>query len=582
MSIIADMLKRLAKRNTVLPVAQQEAQELEYLLPLFNSFPQVLKIGVDVGCHQGGVTRFLANHGFKVLALEPNAEMKPRIMAAAGSFIGAGQVQLSEVAASDADGTAEMFFGRADGVSSLESKWTTIAFPEEFVHKRVQQVSTRRLSTLLPELGIRQIGFLKIDTEGHDHKVLMGLFDDSSRLERPAVIMFEGNQRFPQQALECLRILRGNGYKTFDIFIKTGEEMLAAKRFDGQALPAEWRGYGDKYFYVNIIAYASEQLAKAGQPSPSRALEQDRLRHARGMLQRALVVEKQLPASVHKEWRKARGELRDYIFNKDFSSFLQHPICRHMFFRTGWSPAQEYELHHLQASEFGSYLLQNVADPVVGQPEMSPRLPNVSTNMLGMMYYLLRVKRLYENGWPHRVTEVGGGYGAFGYLFCLQNPTVAYAIVDLPEMLAFQHYFLSLALPQRKIQLATSAEINLVEGGTTLIPVSLVSDCHFETDLCFSTFALSEMPRRLQLQIEKQKFWNAKTLFLAGQLRTEAPQFEWVAHGEVVGAVMEQYKHVMIERFHIGNSYLLQAQRANRDSEGCTMPHDSAFESSAL
>src|SRR5580704_14560444 len=58
--------------------------------------------------------------------------------------------------------------------------------------------------------------------------------------------------------------------------------------------------------------------------------------------------------------------------------------------------------------------------------------------------------------------------------------------------------------------------------------VSLVNDFHFETDLSFSTFALSEIPRRQQMQIENQKFWNAKTLFLAGQLKAEAPQFGWV------------------------------------------------------
>ena len=575
MSRITNVLRRVTRSNTLLsPTTQQEGQELEYLRPVFNSLPQVLKIGVDVGCHRGGVTRFLANHGFKVLALEPNAEMKPQIMAAAGSFMDVGQVQLSEVAVSDADGTAEMFFGRADGVSSLESNWTTIAFPEEFVEKRVRNVATRRLSTLLPELGIRHIGFLKIDTEGHDHKVLKGFFDDTSKLERPAVIMFEGNQRFPQQAHECLQILRRNGYKIFDIFIKSGEEVLAAKRFDGQALPAEWRGYGDKYFYANIIAYASEQLANAGQLSLSAITEQDHLRHSRSALRQALAVEKQHPTIIHREWRKARAQLRNYILNEDFSSFLQHPICRFMFFRTGWGLPQEYELHQLQASEFGRHLLQTVADPAAGKPEMSPRLPKISTNMLGMLYYFLRVKRLYGTRWPHQVIEVGGGYGAFSYVFCLQNPSVAYVIVDLPEMLAFQHYFLSLALPQRKIRLATSAQINVAQGETTLVPVSLVNDFHFETDLFFSTFALSEMPRRQQMQIENQKFWNAKTLFLAGQLKTEAPQFGWVDHGEVVGALMEQYKHIMVERFHIGESYLLQAMQAGPDSDRCAPEHD--------
>src|ERR1035441_4291692 len=316
-----------------------------------------------------------------------------------------------------------MFVGKADTLSTLESTWTSVAFPEEFVHKRVQQVPTRRLSGLLRELGFHQIGFLKIGTEGHDYKVLAGLFDDASNIARPAVIMFEANQRFPQQAIECLRILRANGYKSFDIFIKTGNELLAATRFNGEALPAEWRAYEQKYFYANIIAYASGHLASAGQPTLTATLQQDHLKSARTVLRAALTVEKRHGVTVHKEWVKAREQLRDYILNQNLDSFLQHSMCRRMFFRTGWGPAQEYELHYIGASEFGRRLLREVADPSVGQPEMSPCLPKLSANMLGMMYYLLRVKRWYENELPRRVIEVGGGYGAFSYLFCLQNPT---------------------------------------------------------------------------------------------------------------------------------------------------------------
>jgi putative sugar O-methyltransferase len=303
------------------------------------------------------------------------------------------------------------------------------------------------------------------------------------------------------------------------------------------------------------------------QPTPARHAglhltgEQDHIASARATLQRALLLEKRDPVAIHKVWSKARAQLRDYVLNDDFRSFLQHPVCRQTFFRTGWGAPQEYELDCLQGSQFGHDLLQSIADPLIGAPEMSPRLPRISTNMLGMMYYLLRVKKLYENRWPDRVVEVGGGYGAFSYLFCLQKPNAAYAIIDLPEMLALQHYFLSSAFPERTIHLASSSDVMLREGHTSLIPVSVLEDCHMETDFLFSTFAISEMPRQLQSQFENHQFWGARKLFLTGQLRTETPEFGWVPHGEVVGAVMEHYNRIAIERFHIGQNYILQAEQ---------------------
>jgi hypothetical protein len=67
---------------------------------------------------------------------------------------------------------------------------------------------------------------------------------------------------------------------------------------------------------------------------------------------------------------------------------------------------------------------------------------------------------------------------------------------------------------QRKIKVAISAEIDIAEGETTLVPVSLVNGCHFETDLFFSTFALSEMPRRLQMQLKIRNFGMQRLCFL--------------------------------------------------------------------
>jgi FkbM family methyltransferase len=238
-----------------------EEHELRHLEPILRTLPQELKVAVDVGAHLGSVTRILAAWGFKVYALEPCPEVRKRLISAVKDFTRSGRVQVLEYAASDADGWAQMFVGVADTLNSLNHEWTVVAFPEYFRSVSTVEVPTRRLSTLLRELGVKTIGYLKIDVEGHEPSVLKGLFTDQDAVEPPAIVMFEANQRFVEKAEECLDILSSNGYGQFDIFIKHGPDLLAAARFEGSRLPKEWRPYGEKYFYANIIAYHSEFLA---------------------------------------------------------------------------------------------------------------------------------------------------------------------------------------------------------------------------------------------------------------------------------------------------------------------------------
>lgn len=231
--------------------------ELSCLRPFLSALPANLRTALDVGANVGSVTRALAGWGFTVYALEPHPDTSRRLRHELRELIATGRVRVLEIAASDHDGEAEMFVGSADTLSTLEADWTRVAFPEYFGDRRKVRVATRRLSALLDEAGIKDLGFVKIDTEGHDLSVLRGLFSDGPRANTPAALMFEANQRFPEAAEECLALLAANGYAPFDIFIKEGPELLAAARFEGARLPPEWRRYGGKYFYANVIAYAA-------------------------------------------------------------------------------------------------------------------------------------------------------------------------------------------------------------------------------------------------------------------------------------------------------------------------------------
>ena len=158
--------------------------------------------------------------------------------------------------------------GSADTLSTLEASWATIAFPEYFTQKKSLRVKVKRLSAFIKENNIGDIGFIKIDAEGHELNVLKGLFDDVT-LSKPLVVMFEANKRFPEKALDSLAILRKNDYALFDMFIKEGIKLLTHIRFDGATLPDEWQQY-DEYFYANIIAYRSDIINQAPKGKPGK------------------------------------------------------------------------------------------------------------------------------------------------------------------------------------------------------------------------------------------------------------------------------------------------------------------------
>lgn len=156
-------------------------------------------------------------------------------------------------AASDYDGKAPFYIGSVSAVASLEPAWTTEAFPECFRPADIRKISvtTVKLSTLFNRFNITDVSLLKIDAEGHEFRVLKGLFDGPVR---PDVIMFEGNQRFTDRILSCLALLRHNGYEHFVMFIREGQEVLAQVSF-GALLPDFWYRQGDRYLYANIIAH---------------------------------------------------------------------------------------------------------------------------------------------------------------------------------------------------------------------------------------------------------------------------------------------------------------------------------------
>lgn len=552
--------------------------EIIYLQKTLEGLPADRKYAIDAGAHRGDVTAALADLGFHVLAIEPQAPIAEQLKQRFSALLDSDMVRVECCGASDRRGTGTLYVGSASTVSTLEESWTKVAFPEEFAAPRKIDIPVYPLAELALANGFNKPGFVKIDVEGHELRALGGMFDAAFKADPPLVIMFEANQRFPETAQQCLALLNSRGYDRFDIFIRDGAAPISAHRFSGSSLPPAWFVCEEKYFFANIIAYHSTLPAASIPADPVAFVCEFQMLEGRRLLNETLDLEIRHPFPVQPIWDEARLKLRDYILNEDWRGFLQNQVCRFMFYRGRWGPTQDKEFEILSASEFGRRMLNRVRDPQLGSPRPSGVLPNLSTNMLGMLYYMLRVHETAPidpalesvatpsarrsatvvRDLPERVVEVGGGFGAFAYVYAQCNPDASYVIVDLPEMLALQHYYLTLALPGYRIVCARRpTDVKPAPRQILLLPTSLIDPGTVKADLFFSTFGFSELPRPLQSQIESSDYFGARQIFLAGQMASEIPQAQLVDHTQVIGAAMERFKNVIVERFHIGDNYLL-------------------------
>ena len=268
------------------------------------NLPPEKKCAIDVGAHRGDVTAALADLGYRVLAIEPQdqicRQLKERFLALREE----GIVQVEHCAASDRHGTATMLVGSASTVSTLEESWAQVAFPEEFAKPRKVDVPVHPVATIARSARFATPGFVKIDVEGHELPALRGLFQDGAGLEPPSIIMFEANQRFPDAAEDCLRLLASQGYDRFDIFVREGVAPIAAQRFTKPVLPEAWIECSEKYFYANVIAYHRGLADDMLPGDPAAFVCEYQMEAARMVLKSLLEQEARLPIAIHPIWRR--------------------------------------------------------------------------------------------------------------------------------------------------------------------------------------------------------------------------------------------------------------------------------------
>jgi FkbM family methyltransferase len=165
---------------------------------------------LDIGANRGVYARVMRDRARDVHAFEPNPRLARRMRHCFGD-----SVRVWNVALSDASGRAEMRIPVSggtdiDGLSTLEP-----GAADDAEAVRTVEVEKRSLDSL----GLRDIGFAKIDVEGHELAVLRGARATLER-DRPALLVEMEDRHRPGAVDQGRRFLEELGYRGY--FLRAG------------------------------------------------------------------------------------------------------------------------------------------------------------------------------------------------------------------------------------------------------------------------------------------------------------------------------------------------------------------------
>lgn len=167
------------------------------------------KILVDVGAHEGGVTKRFAKLNWKVIAFEPEQNNRSIFLSHHASN---SNITCIPKAVTDTDGQTIPFYisDKHYGIHSIRPFHNTH-------HQASYPVETITLKTALEEQRINHVSFLKIDTEGADFLALKGF--DWSRI-KPEVVMVEfmddrSERNFNYTHHDMASFMKERGYTCF-------------------------------------------------------------------------------------------------------------------------------------------------------------------------------------------------------------------------------------------------------------------------------------------------------------------------------------------------------------------------------
>jgi FkbM family methyltransferase len=216
-----------------------------------RSYPEAFFI--EVGAHDGVLFDRLRPHvlarRWSGIMVEPIPYLFERLRE---NYRGIPRLAFENVAIADQEGTRELYYIPPTGESDLPfwydalgsfQKDTLIHASEwdvPHVEDRIEAIEVRCITfdQLCERNGVTRIDLVQIDTEGYDYEIIKLI--DFRRLA-PRLLIFEHKHLTPEDARDCVGLLRSHGYE----LVGDGEDGLCLRVGDlgrrGRRLLRLWR-----------------------------------------------------------------------------------------------------------------------------------------------------------------------------------------------------------------------------------------------------------------------------------------------------------------------------------------------------
>ena len=180
---------------------------------------------VDVGANVGHHALFMSQRVSQVVAFEPALSARERLEANI-RLNGLANLRLFPVALADRDGEAQLGSGFEGNSGSRSLCWTLDRDKDE-------RVALRRGDDLFRDEELPRIDILKLDVEGYEKSVLVGLHDTLLK-DRP-IILIELIGESSKGGFRDEADLRNTLYPTHALFTLRGARKAKLRSFDWQA-----------------------------------------------------------------------------------------------------------------------------------------------------------------------------------------------------------------------------------------------------------------------------------------------------------------------------------------------------------
>ena len=220
--------------------------KVEPELPLLPAFCRKDAVALDIGANEGFFAHHLLPLAQSVIAFEPLPQMLARLR---GNY--AEKMEIHGVIISDKEGQGELKYPAGGYMSATIAESNSAALESG----RVIETVVAPMKTL-DSFKLTNVGFVKIDVEGHEEAVLHGGLETLKR-EKPN-LMIEIEERHAPGSLERVTsFLSAIGY---DGFYLDGKQILPIARFDPHRDQVRQNGKVGKYIN-NFLYFPSDRAA---------------------------------------------------------------------------------------------------------------------------------------------------------------------------------------------------------------------------------------------------------------------------------------------------------------------------------